>query len=187
MKKSASSDIPKLSVNSSHAYRLFYPQVPLIVASRYGKLVAAMPANSCMPISDDPPLFAVSVRRGLKTNRILRKSKRFSVNWLGFADRSVITLLSESSNSSDKLRSFKIGYREVLGAPVLERAQAYAICERTLIERAGDHDLILGQVLGAMASLDFDEYWKFESYKPILYLGSDYRNPFTTILRASKA
>jgi hypothetical protein len=32
-----------------------------------------------------------------------------------------------------------------------------------------------------MGCLDFDENWKFENYRPILYLGSSFRDTFSTI------
>ena len=140
-----------------------------------------MPANSCMPISDDPPLLAVSVRRGSKTNRVLKRSKTFSVNWIGFSDRKLITLLSESSKFPDKLKALKIPYQEIMSTPVISMAQAYAICERKSVQEAGDHDLTIGGLVGSMASIDFDENWKFEDYRPILYLGSNFRDPYTTI------
>ena len=66
----------------------------------------------------------------------------------------------------------KIPYGLVLGAPVLDASIAYAILEREKVIDVGDHDLFIGRVTGAMASLDFDEYWKFKDYRPVLYLGS---------------
>ncbi len=67
--------------------------------------------------------------------------------------------------------SLEIPYGLVLGAPVLDASIAYAILEREKVIDVGDHDLFIGRVTGAMASLDFDEYWKFNDYRPVLYLG----------------
>jgi len=153
----------------------------MVIASRYRKDVAAMPANSCMPVSSDPPHFAVSVKRDLKTDQILKRSKVFSVNWIGYNDKRIITLLSKSSKSANKLDAFDIPYQEILGAPVISSAEAYAICQKKSVQKVGDHDLIVASVTGVMASIDFDENWKFEDYRPILYLGSSFQDPFTTI------
>jgi len=153
----------------------------MIVAARSGKFVAAMPANSCMPVSNDPPLFAVSVHKGAKTNQILKQSKNFSINWLNFSDRKIVKVLAEKNNSSDKLAALNIPYQEVWQAPVLIRAQAYAICKMKSVQVVGDHDLFIGSLMGGMASLDFDQNWKFDEYRPILYLGSGFRNPYTTL------
>jgi flavin reductase (DIM6/NTAB) family NADH-FMN oxidoreductase RutF len=172
--------VPRLSVNLTQAYRLFYPQVPMIIACRYRTQIAAMPANSCMSVSDKPPMFAVSIRKELKTDIILKKSKNFSVNWLNFRQRKYVNQLAAKSNSLDKLSALNVPYFEVMHAPILEQAQAYAICETKSIQDFGDHDLFVGRVIGAMASLDFDTNWKFVDYHPILYLGSNFKNPFTT-------
>jgi len=151
----------------------------VIIASKAGKLVAAMPANSCMPVSSDPPLFAVAIKTGAKTESVIRTSGKFSVNWLNYSDRKVITLLSGENKSSDKLGSLDLAYFQVFDTPVLSRAQAYVICEVESQQKTGDHQLIIAGLCGAMANLDFDENWKFVDYKPILYRGSAFRNPYT--------
>lgn len=153
----------------------------MIVAAKFGKSIAAMPANSCMPVSTDPPLLAISVRIGSKTNKVLRRANNFSVNWLNYVDRKAVTVLSGSVDSHDKLAAVNIPYEMILDAPVLLRAVAYAVCEKKSTVEAGDHEIFIGSVLGAMASLDFDESWKFEDYGPILYLGSEFRNPYARL------
>jgi len=179
--------ISRLSLNSSQAYRLFYPQVPVILASKYRSLVAAMPANSCMSVSNDPAMFAISVRKGSKTNLVLKKSRKFSLNWLNFRDRKIVNRLSFENRSRDKLKSLNIPYRYICEVPVLHSSVAYVICQKEAEYEVGDHDLIIGRLLGAMASLDFDENWKFEDYKPVLYIGSDFRTPFVSIDRPRSA
>lgn len=134
-----------------------------------------------MPVSDKPPMLALSVRKGSKTNRVLKKSKRLSLNWIDFEEKEIVGLLSQSNRSQDKLDSLKIPYSEILGTPVLAGAEAYAICENVSTLSAGDHDLFMAKLMGAMASLDFDENWKFEEYHPLLYLGSNFRMPFATL------
>lgn len=163
------------------AYRLFYPQVPVIISARSSENVAAMPASSCMSVSNNPPLFAVSVRTGSKTDGVLKDSKNFSVNWIGFRERKYIELLSKGGDSPDKLSSNEIPNDEVMEAPVLTKAIAYAICRKESVLPIGDHELFVGRVIGAMASLDFDEYWKFRKYRPILYLGSESQKQFASL------
>jgi len=173
--------MPRLAVSRNLVYRLFYPQVPMIVAAKYGENIAAMPANSCMPVSNDPPLLAVSVRIGSKTNKVLRRAKNFSVNWLNYVDHRAVTILGSTVDDPDKLAATNILYDIILNTPVLVRGVAYAVCEKESIVEAGDHQIFIGSVLGAMASLDFDENWKFEDYRPILYLGSEFKNSYATL------
>ena len=148
-----------------------------------------MPANSCSSLSDSPPMVSLALKKGIRTNRIVRSSMTFSVNWLSFASetskKTVLNLAKswESDNSPDKLNGYGIAYSLVRGIPVLHDACAYAICKVVRKISAGDHDLFIASVSEARAIADFrnDGYWRFEDYKPILYLGSVRSDPLTTI------
>jgi flavin reductase (DIM6/NTAB) family NADH-FMN oxidoreductase RutF len=137
-----------------------------------------------MSVSNTPPLIGVSVRTGSKTDAVLKNSKNFSVNWLGYSERKYIDLLAKGGDSPDKLTSNKIPFDEIMDAPVLKKSAAYAICQKESVHQIGDHELFVGLVIGSMASLDFDENWKFNGYRPILYLGSESRKPYATLPRA---
>jgi flavin reductase (DIM6/NTAB) family NADH-FMN oxidoreductase RutF len=176
-------------VKQSTVYRLFNPQVPAIICSKRGQEVAAMPANSCSSLSDSPPMVSVAIRKGIRTNRIVRSSSSFSVNWISFEPESsrktVLDLAkqSEFESSGDKLREYGVAYSIVDGLPILRDACAFALCHVTKQISAGDHDLFLASVSEARAISDFrkDGYWRFDHYKPILYIGSIRPEPLTTI------
>lgn len=174
--------IPRLAVNPETVYRLFYPHVPVIVCAKSNQ-ISAMPAASAVSISHSPPMVAVSVKRKLTTNLVIRRSSTFSLNWVDFKKRRLINKLAEprKKKTKDKLKSLDIPYYVVLGSPILEEAVAYAIVKKERMITTGDHDLFIGTVHGAMASLDFDEYWKFRAYKPPLYVGSEKRASFVSI------
>lgn len=174
--------IPRLAVKPEFVYRLFYPQVPLILCAK-SKGISSMPVASAVPVSDNPPKIVVAVKKELRTNHILSDSSTFSLNWIDFKKRNLVTKLAKfrASSDRDKLRALKISYRIVLGAPVLEESVAYLILRKEKKIDVGDHSLFLGRILGAMASLDFDEYWSFRKYRPILYLGSEKKNQFATL------
>ena len=142
-----------------------------------------MPVASAVPVSDTPAKIAVAVKKDLKTNHILRDSSTFSLNWIDFKKNNLVTKLSQfrAASGMDKLGALRIPYRIVLGAPVLEESVAYLIMGKEKMIDVGDHDLFIGRVLGAMASLDFDRYWSFRKYSPILYLGSERRKKFATL------
>ncbi len=132
-------------------------------------------------------MIAVSVRKGSKTNGVLKKAKNFSINWLNLRNRKIVAQLSSENKSQDKLKALDIPYLLVFGSPVLNVSVAYVICKKESEFETGDHALFIGRLIGAMASLDFDENWKFEDYKPALYLGSNFRNPFSTLDRGHSA
>ena len=171
-------------------YRLFNPQVPVIICSKFKKDVAAMPANSCSSASDSPPLISIALKKGIMTNKIIRSSLLFSINWVNFnpeSSRRVILDLAKQSESeaqsSDKLKENNIPYVILKGVPVLKLACAYALCKVQKRLTIGDHDLFIAKVTDAKAIHDFtkDEYWRFEDYKPVLYIGSIRPYPLMTI------
>lgn len=182
---------PKLRpVKLSVVYRLFNPHVPVIICSMYRNNVGAMPANSCSSVSDSPPLVSLALRKGIRTNRILRSSSRFSINWMNFepeSSRRAILDLAKPSDSTnrekDKLSEHNIPYKIVRGVPVLEQVCAFAICNVQKNFATGDHDLFIARVNYVRAISDFtlDEYWRFEDYKPILYVGSIRPNSLITL------
>jgi flavin reductase (DIM6/NTAB) family NADH-FMN oxidoreductase RutF len=176
-------------------YRLFNPQVPAILCSKNGTEIAAMPVNSCSSLSDSPPMVSVAIKKGMRTNRIVRSSSLFSINWLNYDNASSRKALLDlakpaaSKDTGDKLKENGVPYSLVRGSPILRDACAFAVCGVTKRISTGDHDLFLASVTEARAISDFvtDGYWRFESYKPILYLGSIRADPLTTIdLKAIK-
>ncbi|MDA4129869.1 MAG: flavin reductase family protein [Thaumarchaeota archaeon] len=177
--------IPRLAVPPEFVYRLFYPQIPIVVTAAFHAAVAAMPAVSCISISNDPPTIAAAVGKSLRTNRILKRAKTFGISWFHFKDRKILELLSVSGKKGNKLKELRVPYRTLFGTPIPRSSMAYVICKKKNVIDVGDHDLFVGHVIGAMASTDFDEYWMFSDYRPVLYRGSAFRAPFTTIKQKS--
>jgi flavin reductase (DIM6/NTAB) family NADH-FMN oxidoreductase RutF len=160
----------------------------VVICTRFNEEVAAMPANSCSSVSDSPPMISVAVKRSTNTNRVLRRSSMFSINWLNFRpkySRNIILRLAaqSSKDARDKLQFNGIPYILALKTPVIKHACAYALCRVVRRLTTGDHDLFIAKVIKAMALRDFtdDGYWRFKHYKPILYIGSIRRDPLVTI------
>ncbi|MDV3292898.1 MAG: flavin reductase family protein, partial [Nitrososphaerales archaeon] len=63
-------------------YRLFYPQIAVIIAARTKQRVEAMTINSAISASSDPPRVLCAVKNGASILGIIRKSGRFSLNWM---------------------------------------------------------------------------------------------------------
>ena len=170
-------------VKKQLAYRLFYPQVPVIVCAKYGRSIAAMPAVSCISLSDSPTLLGVSVKIGTKTEKVLSRAQSFSLCWLDYSKKTekvVSDLSAKAPSGLDKLHALGIQYNTIGGVPVLKDSIAFIVCRKTSAEEHGDHILFVGIIMTARASGDFadEEYWKFDKYKPILYLGSNKKKPF---------
>ncbi|MHB8566130.1 MAG: flavin reductase family protein [Nitrososphaerales archaeon] len=168
-------------VNPEIAYRLFYPQVPVIVTAMSGTATASMPANSCIPVSNSPPLICVAIRRKGRTGKIIESSGAFSLNWVGYEDHFFVENLARSIESKNKLEQLGISYEKVRGAPVLTDSYAYVVCKLLKKISVGDHNLFIARIISARASRDFHEYWGYKNYRPVLYLGSDKKKQFTSI------
>ncbi len=135
-------------------------------------------------------MISLAVRKGLRTNRILSLSSRFSINWLNFEPKSSRTIVlelakpfEEKAEGKDKLEQCGIPYLTVGGIPVLRDACAFALCKVQRKLSTGDHDLFIATVIRTRAIRDFtlDGYWRFKEYKPVLYLGSIRADPLITI------
>lgn len=161
-------------VDPAKAYRLMYPAVPAIVACNDNGLVYAMPAVSMMSLSNNPALVGVASSPDHSTSAAIAKVKSFSVSWLDASKAEAVRVLGTTGHSGmDKLKAAGLGHSRgrQLDVPVPEDAVAALECSLYARQILGDHYLFVGKVLEARASDDFQEYWRFERYAPILYTG----------------
>lgn len=164
-------------VQDSLLHRLFYPQVPAVIAVRANGVVGGMPATSVMHVSTRPPVIATSIMTGLYTRELLEKSRYFSVNWLDYSYAKAIDVLGFTPGRGLKDKIKEAGLDWEPGStnkdiPVIKEAVAVLECRLSKSLSMGDHDLIMAEVLGSFAIDDFQDYWAFKEYKPILYLGA---------------
>lgn len=171
------------NVSPKFVYRLFYPQVPTIICAKHRNEVAGMPANSCIPVSDNPPLVSVAINKKSRTNKIMSKASHFSLNWIDYEDKEISKSLALPMKGvgEDKLKDSNVSYYVKNGVPILKNCRAYAICKVEKKIRTGDHDLFIASLIQARASRDFNQTWRFKEYRPLLYLGSESKIEYTTL------
>lgn len=163
------------AVDPSLAHRLFYPDVPAVLAASHGGRVSGMPVVSFMSLSERPPIVGVSCASESFTLKLAIASGAFSLCILDRKHaRSLAYLGSHSGKeSSDKLRAS--GLKHTRGkrvrAPVISESVAVLECAPVGRSVIGDHTLLLGFVSAAFASADFHDYWRFRTYRPLLYTG----------------
>ena len=105
--------------------------------------------------SFDPLLLAVSVNPKNASHALLRASGSFTVNVLKRGALDVARHFgTRSGRDGDKLAGVS-WHPAASGAPVLDDALAYFDCRLTGSLPAGDHELVLGRVVGG-AILDAD-------------------------------
>jgi flavin reductase (DIM6/NTAB) family NADH-FMN oxidoreductase RutF len=125
-------------------------------------------------------MVALSVFRKSRANSIIARSRRFSINWINHSNEKLRAAILELGNSFsesvlDKLQEVGVDYGLEGGVPVIKGSMAFELCQVERKYREGDHDLFIASVEGARAYDDFVKYWRFRSYKPIFYLGSNRR------------
>jgi flavin reductase (DIM6/NTAB) family NADH-FMN oxidoreductase RutF len=162
--------------NQVKVYRLFYPQVAVVIGSRKGDRVEAVALNSVISGSSDPPSVVWTMKREASILGIVGKSRAFSVNWLDSRHQESVDYLGfkQSRNPRDKIRAAGLTWlpgKKTL-APMVVEADAVLECDLNRIISFGDSELVVGNVVSTRTSPDFSEYWQFKTYKPLIYFGA---------------
>lgn len=105
---------------------------------------AGMTASSLTPVSFEPMLIALALRPASGTLATARAAGRFAINFIA-ADRAAIAVQFASRRRGlDKYLG--IPHRLYGGAPVLDEARAWLVCELRSAQPIGDHVLAIGGV-----------------------------------------
>jgi flavin reductase (DIM6/NTAB) family NADH-FMN oxidoreductase RutF len=162
------------TVDPSKVHRLLYPAVPAMLGCSDRSLVYAMPVVSIVSLSNDPPLIGVSSSPKHATHEAVVKARCFSLSWVDASlVRSLEVLGTTSHTAVDKLHAAGLEHirGRTLDVPIVEGAVASLECTLYARQALGDHELLVGKVQDARASEDFQEYWRFQTYSPVLYAG----------------
>lgn len=110
-----------------------------------------MTATAFMSVSLDPPLVLVSVRAGSRMDDLLEEQPLWAVSVLAEAHRHVAGWFSMRGRISDRLLFADLPHTRgaASGAPLLDGALATVECRTVQRVPAGDHNLVVGQVLAA--------------------------------------
>ena len=98
----------------------------------------------------------------------------FSVSWVDASLVKALEVLGTTPHSTgDKLHSAGLKHERgrSLNVPIIEGSVAALECSLYARQKLGDHELIVGKVQEARAVEDFQDYWRFQTYHPMLYAG----------------
>ncbi|MBD3313365.1 hypothetical protein GF345_02900 [Candidatus Woesearchaeota archaeon] len=124
-----------------------------------------------MPVSYDPPMYAIAVAKKRLSYEMIKRSEVFCVNFLPYKLKDKVLFCGRNSGSAkDKFRETGLTAVECekIHCPRIKEAEAYLECQVSDMVEAGDHMIIIGEILKA------DEKRKG---KRIFHLGGD---SFTT-------
>ena len=115
-----------------------------VVTAEHEGLSAGMTLNSFTSVSLEPLLVLVSLANGSRTLYVTRASGRFAVSILRREQRDVALDFSEPGAPfpHEQMTRTADGFLVVRGAAATQH------CEVAELIRAGDHDLVLGEVVG---------------------------------------
>ncbi|PWI45850.1 reductase [Streptomyces sp. ICBB 8177] len=110
-----------------------------------------MTATAFMSVSLEPPLVLVSVREDSRMDELLARHPYWAASVLSESQRHVAGRFAMRGRISDRLLFDDVPYRrgEVTGAPLISGALAVVECRTVRRVAAGDHTLVVGQVLTA--------------------------------------
>lgn len=111
----------------------------------------AMVANWVTQTSFEPRLVAIGLQKTCYTHGLIEKGGNFAINIVREEDADLIQPLTKGREKNpDKMKEITYSPAPNTGCPVLEGAAAYVECEVVdLIDVGGDHDILVGKVVGA--------------------------------------
>jgi len=121
----------------------FATGVAIVATEWRGELFGAT-INSLTSVSLDPCMLLFCTNQGSATGAAVRKRGLFAVNILGQHQSGLSARFT--GNFKNRFEDLAIAF-STDGLPLLEGAAAQLCCRVTTIHKAGDHDIILGEVL----------------------------------------
>ena len=110
----------------------------------------AMVANWVTQASFTPRLIALGLQKTCYTHSLLEEGGSFAVNIFSQEDSEAIMPFTKGrSKNPDKMKDASYTQAPLTGCPVLDGAAAYVECRVVqIVDVAGDHDIVVGEVLG---------------------------------------
>ena len=123
--------------------------------------VNAMVANWVTQASFEPRLIAMGLQKTCYTHGLIENGGSFAVNIFKEEDSEALMPFTKGrSKAPDKMEDAQFTRAPETGCPVLEGAAAYVECRVVdLIDVGGDHDILVGEVVGGdvMKEADTEE------------------------------
>ena len=150
-----------------HVMGHFPTGVTVVGARRKNGELCGLTANAVTSVSLRPPLVLVCLERQAASLRCVVDGGSFAISVLTGAQDELARLFSQGLRRD---RFAETRYREeVTGSPVLEGALAWMDCSVHDIHEAGDHSIVIGEVLAGGAS----------DGQPLVYFRGEYRRMAT--------
>ncbi len=139
------------------------PQAVLIVTSKFEEEYYGLTISSATSVSLDPPLFLICIDRKAPSLIPILKGGTFVVNLLNEQQMNLSDQFAGRFKDRDKFRNVQFRFSEK-GLPIIEDIIGYLECQIWKNFGAGDHEIIIGEVLGG----------EMKPGSPIVYYNQSY-------------
>ncbi|HYB08518.1 MAG TPA: flavin reductase family protein [Alphaproteobacteria bacterium] len=102
-------------------------------------------ANSFTSVSLDPPLVLVCIAKTASSYPVFSQTANFSISVLAEAQKDISSLFASKASDKFALAPWRRG---VTGSPIIDGVAAWFDCRRRDVVEAGDHIILIGEVVG---------------------------------------
>lgn len=130
-----------------------------ICTSKDGDETSSMLCNWVAQASFDPPLVTLAVQNDAHSHKVIWSSQAFCLNFLPQGARETAAHFAQHYDQvGNKLEGREYQLSDELGLPVIPDAVGYLELKVVGTLEGGDHDIVLGEVVGAKVLNDGDLY-----------------------------
>jgi 3-hydroxy-9,10-secoandrosta-1,3,5(10)-triene-9,17-dione monooxygenase reductase component len=123
-----------------------------------------MTINSFSAVSLNPPLVSFCIDNKSSNLHLFKKNKTFSLNILSESQQNLANGFATPKNSKKwGIETYFLGQN---GNPIFENSLGYLECRKHRIIKAGDHHIVIGEVV---------DFGKLNDSKPLLYFQGKYQ------------
>ena len=126
-----------------------YPTGVTVVTAYHDGKAYGITANSFASVSLKPPLVLWSIAKSADRADIFLAAKSYAICFLGKAQADIARFCAENDRLPDGQWS-----ENRHGFPVIDGAGAVLACRQHAVYPGGDHDIILGEVMGISVNED---------------------------------
>jgi len=162
-------------IKNELAYRLINHGPLLVVSASYEKKETFTPIAWNMPVEHTPPLIAITVSKENFINKLIKKSREFSLNILDacFIPQ-IIKFGSVSGADKDKIKESKLSTKKCakIKCRYIKESTAVIECILKKIINIGDVDIFIGEAVFCRASDAFSAgVWDIKKIRTVHHLG----------------
>jgi len=120
-----------------------------VVGVKDGAFYHAFTGSWLSQCSMKPPRVMLGVREGTHSLEMIQRGAAFSINFLSKNDKKILEqFFKPTPSDGSRFGTLTFGLKKT-GTPILDASIAYLECELHAIVPAGDHSIVIGDIVNA--------------------------------------